>query len=157
MTQVSDKRHDLLTDELIDGCHHYDAARVKCALKKGALVNRANRMGLMPVHVLIDPGASNRDKAQSKCLSEMLKYQVNLIAKHKGAYSVYERVSMFLPRCARVIIEHHSGIPGAVKRMPSEHQAWWSEIEGEWRSAESAKLLEEKTQCVEESGEARRL
>lgn len=154
---MSDKRHDLLTDELIDACHDYDAVRVKKALKKGALVNRANRMGLMPVDVLIDPGAPNLDKAQSKCLSEMLKYQVNLIAKHKGAYSVYERVSMLLPFCARVIIEYHKGVPGAVGKMVSAHQTWWNEIAGEWISAEDAQLLDAQTDNVEAPGDARRL
>ena len=148
---------DDLTDALLDACHHYDSKRVIKALSDGAQVNRLSRAGLLPVHVLIDPGAPHSDKKQSKCLRAMLDHRVNLIAKHRGAYSVYERISFLLPECAKVLIEHHRGLPGAVKKMDEESIQWWSALAGKWQAIQDAETLSSCTISSANASEARRL
>lgn len=148
---------DELTDELLSACLAYDAKGVHRALEKGALVNRENRAGLIPVHVLIDPGATHKDKCQAKCLKEMLAHRVNLIAKHRGTYSVYERVSTYLPACANVLIDHHKGLPPAVRDMEMDERLWWEDLARKWYAKEEAKALDENTARAGGGSDARRL
>lgn len=141
----------------MDACHYYDPKHVIKALQDGAQVNRASRAGLIPVHVLIDPAATHCDKRQAQCLRAMMEQRVNLMAKHRGAYSVYERVTFFLPECAKVLIEHHRGVPGAVKKMDKDSIAWWSVIAGKWQAIADAEALSKSTPQRASATEARRL
>lgn len=132
---------DALTDLLADACLAYDVRKVKRALTSGANPNRPTHQGYRPVHILVDPGNQGTDARQAKCLALLLAAGVEMQHKHQFAYTVCERISFFLPHCARVVIEHHQGLPDEVDLMDQDHRAWWQKLMGKWKSEKQALAL----------------
>ena len=146
-----------LTDALASACLAYDARKVKAALKRGACPNRPTHLGNRPVHMLIDPGNAGTDLRQARCLALLLEHGVELGHKHKFIYTACERISMFLPHCARAVIEHAGGLPAEVLEMEPEHHSWWQGIHAHWKAAKEASLLQASTPGASGSSEPRRI
>lgn len=132
---------DALTESLADACLAYDVRKVRSALAKGACPNRKTHQGYHPVHILVDPGNKATDARQAKCLAVLLSSGVELNHKHQFAYTVCERISFFLPHCARAVIEHFGGLPPEIDQMDPDHCAWWQQIFGKWQSENQARVL----------------